>query len=85
MTNAERRAALNLARQKCLEHAQGADTGPIVDGYEPGGVVRQRHLELASMWAEVAGAMKVDAALEADGPDGTYSGVLKTEYGVITR
>ena len=71
MTNAERRAALNLARRMCLHHANEAEAAPVMDG-----ISRQGHGEMAKVWASVAEAMKVDSALEADGPDGRPEGII---------
>lgn len=58
MTNTERRQALAVARRKALTYANEADAFPQEGS---------RHVELANMWANVANAMKVGQALEADG------------------
>lgn len=79
MTNEERRAALNFAREKALENAQAAE-------------VHHSDLALrkANMWALVANAMK-DGDPVHDAPDGRPANafarpsVLDTEYGTITR
>lgn len=73
MTNAERRAALNKARERAMKYAlemELTDTPP--------------HFR-AAVWAHVANAMK-DGDPIHDAPDGQPSSpVLNTEYGVITR
>jgi hypothetical protein len=79
MTNGERRAALNAARANALRHARNAEekySHSAEDGPE---------VQLATMWAHVANAMK-DGSPDHDAPDGQpINNVLNTEYGVITR
>lgn len=74
MNNEQRRQGLSEARRKALDYARSADAfhivsvgngdGPAVDDMM---VRRREHLmALATMWANVADALKVGAA---DGPD----------------
>lgn len=60
MTNEERRVALATARRKALEYAMAAETDPTAS-------LREEARALADMWANIANAMKVGQALEADG------------------
>lgn len=62
MTNEERRLALAKARRKALEWAEHTEEHEC-----------DQSIQLANMWANVAGAMKTGGALEADGviPDPT--------------
>lgn len=62
MNNTQRREALAEARAHALEHARNAEGGKGTAGPR-----WQTAIELASMWANVANAMKVGQALEADG------------------
>lgn len=61
MTNAERRAALAGARSRALKYAYAAD-----EIYERTGE-DSPETNLASMWANVAQALKVGDAPDADG------------------
>lgn len=65
MTNEERRAALNRARVKALEHAENAEGGRMSDQVGPWNRAR----DLALIWAAVAEAMK-DGDPVHDAPDG---------------
>jgi hypothetical protein len=65
VTNEERRVALAMARRKALEHAEIAETQDDE--------ALTTEMQLAVMWANVASAMKVGQALEADG-------VIETEF-----
>ena len=67
MTNEERRVALAMARRKALEHAE------IADKQDDEMFDFTAEMQLAIMWANVASAMKVGQALEADG-------VIETEF-----
>lgn len=60
MTNAERRIALTKARRKALEYALAADL--TSSGHD-----KDRYVQMANMWANVAEAMKVGSSPEADG------------------
>lgn len=81
MTNEERRAALNLARRKALDHANDTEAVNYDDAYEI-----SRSARLAEMWAHVAQAMK-DGDPVHDSVDGRPAdgSILRTEYGVISR
>lgn len=68
MTNEERRVALAMARRKALEHAEIADKQDADEVFD-----LTAEMQLAVMWANVASAMKVGQALEADG-------VIETEF-----
>jgi hypothetical protein len=61
MTNEERKAALNKARKKALEHALKAETTQ--------GIHSEESVTKSEMWALVAQAMK-DGDPHHDGPDG---------------
>lgn len=80
MTNEERRAALNLARQRAFHYAREADHVYECVG-EDGPEVN-----LANMWAAVAEAMK-DGDPKHDAPDGApLNGHLTISHdGGLTR
>ena len=83
MTNEERRAALNLARRKTLEYAEAADRFPVVDMSGEASprelMARREHvMHQATMWADVANAMKDGDPLH-DAPDGRPAGVTTRE------
>lgn len=90
MTNQERRAALAEARKKAVQYARAADRFKLltVDGVGEPEVVestlkrREHIMQLASMWAHVADALK-------DG-DPAHDSVVDLEpapfsTGIITR
>jgi hypothetical protein len=65
VTNEERRRALAVARRKALTYANEADLLAGVGEYNT--VELNAAIKVANMWANVAAAMKVGQALEADG------------------
>lgn len=78
MTNAERRTALNAARYNAYRHARNAEE-------EHNDVIRQPYIDLATMWATVAEAMK-DGDPMHDGPDGAPTNGFAIPDGVhLTR
>lgn len=64
MTNEERRMALRLARLSALNHAKAAEN----NAYNPTRT-QEEHMCMATMWANVANAMKLGDPLH-DGVDG---------------
>lgn len=77
MTNEERRAALNRAREKALAYAEAASSGTFSQTYTP----REELALLSQTWSLVAQAMK-DGDPAHDAPDGAQ---YLTDYGVETR
>lgn len=64
MTNEQRRNALERARRKALEWAERAEEGAT---HKVGTVDPDEAIRMASMWAEVAQALKVGSGSDTDG------------------